>query len=715
MPTPEKQYEYQRVIILIFMYLLLIYSNTFQVPFLFDDQQNILERTDLQLTRITPDTVMDTFFTNKFGGEKFYRPISCLSFALNYRMGGYRVAGYHMVNVLIHLIATLFLYKTILLLLGLGNIRLTDREKIFIAGLSTVLWASHPIQAQAVNYIVQRMASLAAMFYIIGLWSYIRFRQTFVQSGWLNSIKWMLIAIFSFLSAILSKENAAIFPLGVLLIEFFFFDGYKKIRKKPIQIFCFTGALLLIPILIGYFFFNTGGLENILSGYETRPFTATQRLLTQSRVLFLYISQLIYPIPSKFSLVHYIPFSDSLFSPITTLLATAGILIGILTAFVIGRRYPLIAFPVVFYFFHHIVESSIIPLEMIYEHRNYLPSFFFFLPIAVALVKGLNFYKKQNKFIWSSLLVFITAIIFLFGLSTHLRNQDWQSVKSFWTKELKNTPELIRPYLAMGWVYTRQNSRNLDIAYYYFKKGVEKKEYFIKFEKGDLWLNIAKIHQERHEYEKAKLAALKSLEIYQEKIRALPDLGKRDGVKKKLSLVYKTLADISAYTDTESSLRYIEKAIEMNDSAYCYADKAIYLIKINKQEAAIQALQKAFEKSDKNEDALFIAAHLYTSKGNYAKGYWFYQQYMKQEIDLSQDLQPIYLFMAENRYLAGATQLGDKYLNKFIQAATLQQISSIIKKINSNYPKTLPFIQKTLIVDKVSDLLDKQSDKIIVQ
>jgi len=180
MSVSEKHYDHQRIIILIFIYLLLIYSNTFQIPFLFDDRQNILERTDLHLTKITPDTVIDTFFSNKFGKEELYRPLSCLSFALNYRMGGFRVAGYHAVNILIHLIATLFLYKTILLLLGLGNIPFTDREKIFIAGLSTLLWASHPIQTEVVDYIVQRMAGLAGGDLLVGR---VRFMSADVPGG----------------------------------------------------------------------------------------------------------------------------------------------------------------------------------------------------------------------------------------------------------------------------------------------------------------------------------------------------------------------------------------------------------------------------------------------------------------------------------------------------------------------------------------------------
>ena len=715
MPAPPIQINDHRTVMLILLYVMLIYSNTFQVPFLFDDQQNILERTDLRLTRITPDAVIDTLFKKTGGHEKLYRPLSCLSFALNYRIGGYRVTGYHLVNMLIHLVSAFFLYKTILLLLDLGKIRLTHREKIFIAGLSTVLWASHPIQTQAVTYIVQRMASLAAMFYIIGLWSYIKFRQSVVRSDYPNGINWIAIAAFFFMAAVLSKENTAIFPLAVMLIELFFFDGYEKIRNYPARFLFFSVSLLLIPVLIGYFFLHIDGLGKILSGYEIRPFSATERLLTQPRVLFLYIGQLIYPVPSKFSLVHYIPFSDSLFSPISTFLAAAGILIGILISFIIGRSYPLIAFSVIFYFCHHIVESSIIPLEMVYEHRNYLPSFFFFLPVAIVLIKGLGYYEKHNKFIWICMVAFIPSIIFLFGSASYMRNQEWQSAKSFWTKELRTTPELIRPYLALGFDYTRQNQKNLELAYSYFREGVEKKEYFIKFEKADLWLNIAKIHMERHEYKNAKSAAQKSLEIYQENIQAFAGLERRGDVKSKLSNVYQILADISAFMNVKDSLGYIEKAIELTDSAYFYTDKSIYLIKANQHEAAVQAVAKALEKSAENGDALFIAAYLFTYDKNYAKGLWFYQEYLMQENGLLQDFQPVHLFMAENRYLAGDHPSGDKYLHKFIQAASLQQLSSVLNQIKSNYPKTLPFIDDTLMTHKLNEVLHMQEGKIILQ
>ncbi len=694
-------------VVFAFLYLLLIYCNTFQVPFLFDDKQNILERADLRLTRITPDAIIDTFFLQKGENESLYRPISCLSFALNYYVGGYRVSGYHLVNLLIHCFTTFFLYKTLLLLLELGKIPLNTNEKVFVAGLSAILWAAHPIQTQAVTYIVQRMAALAAMFYIIGIWSYLKFRSSIVQFDRNRGVKWLIIALFSFTAGVLSKENAGIFPIAILLLELFFFNGFEKIWAKPIQYICFAAALLVIPVLVGYFFFNIDGFGKLFSSYQVRPFTITERILTQPRVFFHYIYQLIYPIPTHFSLVHYVPLSESLISPVTTLLSIAGIIIGIIIAFMMGKKYPLIAFPVVFYFSHHIVESSILPLEMVYEHRNYLPAFFFFLPVSLGLAKALSFYKNQSKLIWISLVIFTTSLVFFLGLSSHTRNKDWQSVQSFWAKEISAAPELVRPFLGMGWQYTTRNSKNLDLAYFYFNAGVNKKEYFIKFERADLLLNIAKLHLERHEYGKAISAAQKGLGIYNEKVAEFPDLEKNRSVKEKISLIYKTLADIYAYIDVKVSLEYIEKAIELIDSAHLLNEKAVYLIKSGKHEDAFPVIQDAFKKSSQNRDTLFIAAHLFTKAGNYAKGHWYYQQYFKEEGDSSQGFQPIYLFMAENRYLANDNDRGDKYLHNLVQSGSLNQIYSLITKIKNNHPKMLPFIEETLLLMKLNDILNE--------
>ena len=188
---------------LLLLYIVIIYSNTLQTPFLLDDRVNIVERPNLHLSILTVKNVANTFFAGEANNRYLHRPLSSLSLALNYYVGRFNVAGYHVVNLSIHLIAAVFLYKILILLLGLKKFNFSNIEINCIAGLATILWAAHPIQTQAVTYMIQRMASLSAMFYVIGLWFYLKFR---CPEKYANGKLSLFFSGLFFCCAILSKE-----------------------------------------------------------------------------------------------------------------------------------------------------------------------------------------------------------------------------------------------------------------------------------------------------------------------------------------------------------------------------------------------------------------------------------------------------------------------------------------------------------------------------
>ena len=129
-----------------------------------------------------------------------------------------------------------------------------------------------------------------------------------------------------------------------------------------------------------------------------RPFSPLERLLTQGRVLFLYVSLLLYPIPSRLMFLHDIDTSRSLFDPWTTLAAIIGIVLCLLFAALKAKKYPLLSFAILFFILNHLVEGTLIPLELIYEHRNYIPSMFFFVPIAFGMVRCLDYFAYSRGF-----------------------------------------------------------------------------------------------------------------------------------------------------------------------------------------------------------------------------------------------------------------------------------------------------------------------------
>ena len=175
-----------------------------------------------------------TFFASIDGGQyssnKVYRPIPCLTFALNWYLGGKTPFGYHLVNISIHFLSSIFLFLSILWLYKTPRMVLQQAKdnSFSVAFFATILWAVNPIQTQAVTYIVQRMAAMAAMFYIIGIYLYLRGRLT---ESIRAKVGWFLGCLAAFLCALGSKENTITFPLAILLLEFTFFQDLTRASK----------------------------------------------------------------------------------------------------------------------------------------------------------------------------------------------------------------------------------------------------------------------------------------------------------------------------------------------------------------------------------------------------------------------------------------------------------------------------------------------------
>jgi protein O-mannosyl-transferase len=680
------------------LYLVIIYSNTFQVPMMLDDRINIVDRQNLHLSTLSIQTITETFFKQGENGKYLYRPISSFSLALNYFIGRFNVAGYHIVNLTIHLFTAIFLFRIIQMLLILKHSNLDKFRIVFVAGLATILWSAHPIQTQAVTYIVQRMASLSTMFYVLGLWSYLYFR---IAMGESRSIpfKWLFLSFLFFVCAVLSKENAVLFPLGVFLIELYFFDGYEKIKKKPMKSLAIALALLSIPVAV---FLHSTDFEQLVSSYSYRPFTMGQRILTEIRILIFYISQLLYPVPGRFSISHSFLVSDSLFNPLSTLFALTGIIGVLIFAITAGRRYPLLGFSIVFYFLHHLVESTVIPLELVFEHRNYLPSIFFFLPISFGAVNLLNFYKEQNKLLFYLIIIFINLLIFLLGFSTFMRNNDWKSHESLWKSALRTSPNIIRPYAQLGWSHTSSNRTDLEKAYSFFNQGLEKENSYNIFEKAMLWLNISKIYEKTNDTERTINALLNSLQIFEKEIDKNPEL-----VNQKVTIKY--LADNHYYlsnnyshlNEGDKAITHINKALSLQNNPVFLNAKSNFLIKAEKYDQALQILQTSLKLDPDSWNANFLIGKTLTSLKFFPQGFWFYKNALGKIESQKISFPLIYLYLAENRLLAGRDESGDSYISQFVKYYSIEKSVQFIKKYQSQQLDILPLTDSLHIFSRL--------------
>lgn len=418
--------------------VLLIYSNTLESPFIFDDLTSIQSNTHIRLSRLTLGGIAEAGFES---GTK-HRPFPYISFALNYYFHQYDVGGYHAVNILIHVMTSILLYFLLKTTLNLPALRSKYGTYRWLPFLTALIWVVHPLHTQSVTYIVQRMNSMAALFYILSLLLYVKARIAEEKHK-----RWTLFSacILSGLLALGSKENAATLPFFMVLYEWYFFQDLSKDWLRR-HLKYFLGIAVLIG-LIAFMFLGINPADEIMTqrDFVNKEFTYTERVLTQSRVVLHYLSLLIFPHPSRLNLDYDFSLSSSLTDPVTTLFCMAAIagLIGL--AIYLAKKERLLSFCILWFFGSLVIESSFIPLAVIFEHRTYLPSM---LVILLAVSLGYRYIKPQ----WAKIAAFcaVIVVIMIFSVWIYERNSVWSDEVSLWADCVVKSPKKPRPHLNLA-------------------------------------------------------------------------------------------------------------------------------------------------------------------------------------------------------------------------------------------------------------------------
>jgi hypothetical protein len=358
-------------------------------PTVLDDAVNlrVLER-----LQDNPEFLTDVVSGNRSG--PFGRPLSMLSFSLEKVWLDRGVRGAKQVNLVLHMLtATLVLLFCCELFaaMRLGQPRLAA---LLVAGL----WLFSPLLTSTVLYVVQRMAQLAACFALLSLWAYLRWRRSVPDRLIHIQQLWLLLALSACLAAILSKENGLLVIPLLAWLEFsvlHYQAGNPKMSqglRAAHQVGIAVAGMGLIAVL-------WMRPDFLLAGYESRDFSLSERLLTQARILWVYIEQLLWVDPALLGIYQDDQtLSRSLMQPATTLAAVlAWLFLGV--GAVIALRQRLLTgavFGLGFFLLAHAMESTVIPLEMYFEHRNYLPS----VGVYIALV-ALGF-RLRDRLVWLS-------------------------------------------------------------------------------------------------------------------------------------------------------------------------------------------------------------------------------------------------------------------------------------------------------------------------
>lgn len=481
--NPPKQHNSNgSSLLILFLFVFILYSNTLSSPWVLDDFHNIVFNASL----LQP-------VLSLFEGGRLDRPIARLSFALNRLIGGDNPWGYHLVNTLIHALAAILLHRVIASLLRRRN-GSRDPDCGHIALLAALLWAGHPIQTQAVTYIVQRMTSLAGLFYLSGIYCYLRARGEERKKG---RSGWWAGCLLSFLLAIASKENAVLFPVSLVLIEALFFrEGDLRLILPRQKTWLFMGASLVL--LGSAFYFLTAGDLHALVNYGERYFTLEERLLTQPRVLWFYLSLIAWPMPWRFSLEHDFPISSSFTEPWQTLPALAGILLLAFLGWKARTRYPFLSLGILFYLLNHLVESSFLPLEMVFEHRNYIPSMFLFVAPSLGILNAGRLLKDRDIPAHRLFTVVPVLLVIALGAAAYSRNLVWSSPASLWSDTLKKAPRSGRAlaYLAL---ISAEHPEGVPLAMRLYEKALAAEHPNRRFA-SEVLNNMAALHYAAGEY-----------------------------------------------------------------------------------------------------------------------------------------------------------------------------------------------------------------------
>ena len=317
------------------------------------------------------------FLEESFAGPTG-RPISMLSFLVDVRDWPAAAGPLKVKNVLIHLLNGVLLFWAVRsLLLARGW---TGGRASWVAALASAWWLLHPLHVSTVLYTIQRMAELSALFVFAGIVVWVEGRRRLNRSPRLAYALMGTGLTLGTVLGTLSKENGALLPLLVLVLEATVLRG---VRPAPAP--TFRAIFLVLPTLavIGYLLWSGFSAKET---WQLRSFGMGERLLTEARILFIYLRELLLPRPDSPGLFPAITVSRSLLEPPTTLPAVIGVLALAGTAFALRGRIPLLSAAALFFLAGHIMESTVLPLELYFEHRNYLPSAFLGMPLASGIV-----------------------------------------------------------------------------------------------------------------------------------------------------------------------------------------------------------------------------------------------------------------------------------------------------------------------------------------
>lgn len=419
---------------------ILVYLPSLKGGFLLDDFHNLAGMTKYGSLNQWENAKLFVFGGN---AGPTGRPISLASFAITASAWSDHPYIFKIINLLIHLLCGVFLYLATKQVLGLYGY--SENKIASITLISCAIWMLHPFMVSTTAYVIQRMTQLAALFTFMGIWAYLYGRSYLA----LNEYKAYIVMTMSLVCfttlATFSKENGVLLPFLILVIEFCNPNRTTKIVWQWKAIFLILPSLIIICYLLSLLNFS----EN---RWIIRNFNQIERLLTEPRILFDYLYRLYIPSFEANGLYQdgYVV-SKTLFEPISTIVAIIGLLLILVVSIVYKKKIPLFSLGILFFLVSHVIESTVVGLELYFEHRNYASSAFLFLSIS-ALIFSIKENHSVRAYTGGVSVVLVILCFFTYQRATLWSNTE--NLKIYWSQ---NNPYSPRAQVELAGYYLIKN------------------------------------------------------------------------------------------------------------------------------------------------------------------------------------------------------------------------------------------------------------------
>lgn len=423
--------------------------------FIFDDRANIIENGALHITSLDVQSLLHAAYSFQPGGGS--RPLSMLSFALDFWRGGLSPEVFKTTNLVIHALTTIALVPLLHLLFALAG---WSRGRANCAALVVALiWAIHPLQASTVLYVVQRMQTLATLFLVLAMLAYLRARLAQIE-GRSSRRCWALTALLWGL-AFASKEDSALLPAYTLALELTLL-GFRAANPTTARLLRHTYLFLALAGVITYALVVIPHFWH-WEAYPGRDFSSYERLLTQARVLMMYLGQIALPLPNN------LPFfyddlapSRGLLEPLGTLPALLAVGILLLLGWRWRTQHPILSLGILLFFAGHFVTSNVIGLELAFEHRNHFPLIGVGLAAATLILAAFDRLNASHR----TATVVLLALLLTLGSLTTARAKIWGHAVNFAHESVERAPSSVRAWLLLCTTYFELSGRNPDSPHF---------------------------------------------------------------------------------------------------------------------------------------------------------------------------------------------------------------------------------------------------------